>query len=264
MIKRFSLLLLSLSLLLASCSEYQKILKSNDYELKYKSAVEYYQKKDFSRAQALFQELRSVFKGSARGEEVNYYYSYCVYYSGDILMAAYYFSQFTTTYPLSKHASECEYMAAYCLYLYSPDPTLDQTYTQKSIDRMELFLTHYPNTPRKDTINTLVNNLDLKLQEKHYNNAYLYYKLRHYRAAVVALNNVLTDYPDTPYREKILYYILKSNYRYADNSVESKKTKRYQDTIDSYFTLINEYPKTKYLKEAKSIYTQASQFVTKK
>jgi len=58
MIKRFSLLLLSLSLLLVSCSEYQKILKSNDYELKYKSAVEYYQKKDFSRAQALFQELR--------------------------------------------------------------------------------------------------------------------------------------------------------------------------------------------------------------
>ena len=244
-----------------SCSSYQKLLKSDDFDAKYQKAVEYYQDKDFFRASSLFQQVQNVYRGSEKAEKVDYYYAYCTYYQGDILMAAYYFDRFNKTYPLSQHSEECEFMAAYCLFEYSPSASLDQTYTNKAIDHFQLFLTHYPNSEKKDSVNHLIQHLSDKLQTKEYNDSKLYFKLGNYNSAVVALNNVLHDYPDTKNREEILFLILKSHFLYAENSVQKKKRERYQATIESYFTLIDQFPKTKYLKEAQRIYKQSSNFV---
>ena len=62
-------------LFFASCSKYQKILKSTDLNLKFEKAVMYYEKEDFNRALPLFEELSTAFRGSAKAEEVNYYYA---------------------------------------------------------------------------------------------------------------------------------------------------------------------------------------------
>jgi len=244
-----------------SCSNYQKLLKSDDYNAKYEKAVEYYQNKDFFRAASLFQQIQNVYRGSDKAEKVDFYYAYCTYYQGDILMAAYYFDRFTKTYPLSKHTEECEFMSAYCLFDYSPSASLDQTYTNKAINHFQLFLTRHPNSEKKDSVNHLIQILVNKLQTKEYNDSKLYYKLGNYNSAVVALNNLLRDYPDSKNREEILFLILKSHFLYAENSVERKKLDRYQSTIESYYTLIDQFPKTKYIKEAKHIYKESSNFV---
>jgi len=248
-------------LIFSSCSQYQKLLKSNDYNLKFEKAVEYYQKKDFDRALSLFEDLTTVFRGTQRAEEVDYYYAYCTYYTGDILMAAYYFDKFYKTYPLSKHTEECEFMAAYCLYEYSPSPDLDQTYTHKAINHFQLFLTHYPQTQLKDSVNHLITHLNHKLETKAFNNAKLYLMLGHYKAAIVALKNVLQDYPNTSYREDILFNILKSGILLAKNSIEKKKYQRYNNTIGYYYDLIDQFPNTKYKKEAQKIYKEASKYI---
>ena len=39
--------------LMTSCGEYQSLLKSNDYNLVYKKAIEYYNKGDYQRAMNL-------------------------------------------------------------------------------------------------------------------------------------------------------------------------------------------------------------------
>lgn len=255
------LFLFSIVIILMSCSDYQKLLKSDDFDAKYNKAVEYYQNKDFYRASSLFQQIQSVYRGNEKAERVDYYSSYCSYYQGDILMAAYYFDRFQKTYPLSKHNEECEFMSAYCLYEFSPSPSLDQTYTQKAINHFQLFLTHYPNSTKKDTTNQLINILVEKLQTKAFNDAKLYFKIGNYNSAVVALQNVLKHYPDTKYREEILYFVIKSNYLYAENSVEKKKRERYQATIDSYFNFTDQFPESIYLKEIQRIYKQSSEIV---
>ncbi|HIE15598.1 MAG TPA: outer membrane protein assembly factor BamD, partial [Bacteroidales bacterium] len=206
-------------------------------------------------------QIQNVYRGNEKAEKIDYYYAYCTYFQGDILMAAYYFNRFIQTYPLSKHKEECEFMSAYCLYEYSPSPSLDQTYTNKAIDHFQLFLTHYPNSEKKDSVNHLIRKLVVKLQTKEFNNSKLFFKLGNYKSAVVALNNVLLDYPDIKNREEILFLILKSNFLYAENSVVKKKAERYQKTIESYFTLIDQFPETKYLKEAQRIYKQSSKYI---
>ena len=61
----------------AACGEYQKLLKSNDPELKYTKAIEYYNKKDYMRAQSLLDEVAHYYKGTERAEDVLNYLSKC-------------------------------------------------------------------------------------------------------------------------------------------------------------------------------------------
>jgi len=249
----FFLLVLA-SAVTVSCSKYNKILKSQDVDLKYTKAVEYYEKKDYQRALPLFEELIAVNRGTSRSEKTYYYYAYCHYGLRDYYLASFYFQTFTKTFPNSQFAEECAYMSAYCHYNNSPIYSLDQTDTKKAIDQFQLFLERYPTTTRKDTCNALVEKLLLKLEEKAFESAAQYYDIHQYKAAVVALNNVLKDYPNTKYKEDILFLILESNYLLAIQSVEAKKEERLRNTIKSYHNFVDSFSKSKKIKQAESIY----------
>src|SRR6185295_14598666 len=80
--KKIVFLFLSV-VVLASCSKYQKLLKSTDADAKYNAAVKYYEKKDYYRALPLFEELIALYRGQKRGESIYYYYAYCNYYLED-------------------------------------------------------------------------------------------------------------------------------------------------------------------------------------
>ena len=124
----------------SSCGKYQKILKSTDYEYKYNQAVLYYENDDYNRAMPLFKELSTIFKGTSKIQEVDYYYAYCNYAVGDHLIAAYLFKNYSDIYPYAKHTEECLYMSAYCYYLKAPDYSLDATNTYKAIRELQKFI----------------------------------------------------------------------------------------------------------------------------
>ena len=50
-------LLMMITVLLSSCGEYNKILKSTDYELKYSYAKKYFNAKQYSKSATLLDEL---------------------------------------------------------------------------------------------------------------------------------------------------------------------------------------------------------------
>ncbi len=241
-------------LFVTSCSEYQKLLKSSDYSLKYDKAIEYYNEEDYFRAQSLFEELLPLFKGTERGEKVYYHYNYCLYNEGEHILAGYHFKNFARTFPNSKHKVESEYMAAYCQYLNSPGPDLDQSYTRKAINELQLFINKYPESDKVENCNNLIDELRLKLETKAYKSSKLYFDIGDYLSASTSLKNALIKYPDTQFREEILFLILKSTYLYAQNSIEKKQNERYQSTITEYYALIDEYPKSNHLSQAEKIF----------
>lgn len=248
------LLPLMLIIIIPSCSDYQKLLKSNDFNLKYEKAVEYYDEEDYYRAQTLFEEVLTIIKGTDKAEKAQYYYTYCMYNQGDYILAGYHFKNFSKTFPNSEHREETDYMSAYCYYMQSPNPSLDQTYTLKAIEEFQLFINRYPQSTRIEESNNYVDKLRDKLESKSFSNAKLYYNLCEYKAAIVSLKTSIKDFPDIDYREEIIFYILKSNFLLAENSINTKKKERYQSTVTEYYALIDEYPQSKYIKEAQKIY----------
>ncbi len=257
----YFILVLTIVLLTSSCSEYQKLVKSSDYELKFTKAVEYYENEDYYKAQSLLEELRSIYRGTDKAEKINYYTAYCSYGLGELSLAAYLFKDFARQYPSSEHAEEVEYLAAYCYYLISPEASLEQTYTNAAISELQIFIEKYPESEKRTESEELIDKLQYKLETKAYNNAYLFFNIGDYKAAITSMKIVLSDYPDTEYRENILFTIVKSSYLLAENSIESKKKERYKSTIDAYFAFVDNYPESKKIKEAEKYYNNSLKFI---
>lgn len=227
-------------------------------EQKYVAAMAYYEDEKYERAMALFEELIPLFRGTDRSEEVYYSYCYCNYQLGMLYSAAYHFKKFSVTYPLSKHAQETLFMFAYSNYELSPIPTLDETETKDGINALQLFINTYPGHELVDSSNVLMDKLRGKLEVKSYLNAKQYHKIFKFKAAIIAINNTLLDFPETEYREELTFLVLKSHFLLAENSVKKKKQQRINETIDAYYIFADAYKESKYLKEAQNIFTKVT------
>lgn len=237
--------------------KFNKLVKSTDIDAKYAAAVKYFKKEDYTKALTLFEELMSVFRGTAKAEEVHYYYAYCNYNLDDYIVAGYHFRNFVKTFPSSIHTEECAYMNAYCFYLSSPTYSLDQVDTKLAIKEFQRFTNQYPKSTRIAECNTMLDKLRGKLERKSYENAMLYYNMVDYKAAVVAFGNHTKDFPESKHVEELNYLTIKSYYLLALNSIESKKQERFKAAVDTYLKYVDTFPKGGYLKEAEMIYSSA-------
>jgi len=238
---------------ISSCSKFNKLLKSTNLTEKTAAAEAYYLKGDYYHAQQLYDELITYYRGTANGEKIYYYYSYCYYAMKDYTSAAYYFKTFATSYPKSKYARQAQYLSAYCSYLDSPDYTLDQANTLTAVKELQLFVNMYPKSDTVVICNKLIDDLRFKLETKEFEVSKLYFKLEDYKAAVVSFKNTIKDFPNTKFKEDCLYYIMKADYLYAYYSIDSKKYARYQLALNAYESLLEEFPQTKYLKDAETV-----------
>lgn len=246
-----------------SCSEYNKVLKSTDLDYKYTKAVEFYNGQYYYKSLPILEELVGLTRGTQRAEDVYYYYALSHYGVKDYYLANYYFKTFTKTFANSPRSEECLFLAAQCSYQLSPTYSLDQTDTRNSIDEYQLFLDKYPTSYLKDSANNQIRNLNMKLERKAYENARQYSKTLRYKAASSALKDFLKLYPESIYKEEILFLIVKSNYLYANGSVDEKKLERMRVASESYLTFASAFPKSKNLKEAESYYDKSQKQIEK-
>lgn len=265
MFKRVAYIFLFLSLLFLtiSCSKYQKLLKNSDHEQKYEVAINYFEQKDYFRALSLFEQVIAAYRGTSKVEEIYYYYAYCYYYQKDYLVASYYFKRYAKNFPNNPRAEECLFISAYCYYLDSPKYSLDQTNTYEAIKELQLFINFFPDSERIETCNKLIDELRGKLEKKDFEIAKLYLKTGHYKAAITAFNNILRDYPDTPNKEDILYYIIKSYFNYAIYSVKDKQEERYQAAIEAYNDFIYLFPESEFTRDASNMHNNAWKQISK-
>ena len=261
MIKITNLILLVL--VLNSCGEFNKVLKSNDYNYKYSKAVEYYQAEQYNRAMPLFNELSTVLRGTAKIQEVNYYFAYCNYSTGDNQMAAYLFKKYTSSYPNGKHAEECAYMHAYCYYLDAPGFSLDDTNTKRAMKELQSFADNFPKSDRINECNSLIDELRSKLSKKAFEIAKQYFITSNFKAAIISLDNVLIDFPSYKNREEVHFFIVKSSYLLAVNSINTKVEERLYSTLDAYIQFKDNYPDSNFLKSLQETYTNTQNSLEK-
>ena len=246
---------------MSSCSEYQKLMKSGDYQAMYKKAIEYYNAGDYLRASSIFEGVRMVFAGTSKAQTIAYYRAFCAYNQKDYEYAAELFRQFVSTYPESSYVEECLYMVGYCNYMASPKARLDQSVTERSMQDFQLYLSRYPNSERKEQINEYMDAMRDKLSYKDYLSARNYYLRERYKAAVVSLENCLKDYPGSRYREEIMYMLFNSKYEMAVNSVEDKMYERYNAAAEEYYYFMEEYPESRFAEEMNRKYEEIGAYL---
>jgi len=254
----FKTVLLLFIVILGSCSSYNKIVKSTDYEFKYKKAIEYYEDGEYVRSGTLLKELVGVYRGTNRADKIYYYYAKSMIGQKDYLMAGHYFKTLVKEYPMSEFAEESYFMDGYCSYLMSPKARLDQAVTYEAIDALQLYVNLYPFNDRVEEASRLIGEMNDKLVNKAYLSARLYYDFDNYKASVIALTNCLSEYPDSKYREELMFMLLESKYMLAIGSVYDKRQERLSSALDEYFSFVDEFPESKHIKEAEKFHKTTS------
>lgn len=253
--------LLIFSLFLFSCSDFNKVVKSTDYEYKYKKAIEYYEADDYTHANTLFQDLVYVYRGTSKGDDLFDYYANSLFKQADYVLAGHYFKNIIDQYPRSEFTENAQFMVGFCYYNDSPTSKLDQDLSKRAIDALQLFINIYPYSDRVDEANILIDELNEKIVLKSFQNAKLYYDMSYYKAAVISLQNSIADYPDSKYREEIKYLLFKAKYDLAFKSIDEKKRERLYDARDEYFNFVDEFSESKYTREVKRDFKQISQLL---
>lgn len=251
-----SVLFIVLSLMMIACkSEFERIRTSNNPEMLYKKALEYYDNEEWVRAQTLLELSIPNYRGKSEAEELFLKFAYTHYYNNEFILSAHYFKSFATTFYNSDKKEEAEFMSAYSNYRMSPNPRLDQTYTQKAIEGFQVFTNTYPRSERVEECNQLIDEMRLKLEKKALLQGELYYNIGQYEAAVKSFSNMLNDFPDAVEGEKVRYLMLKATYEFAKKSIYGKKLERFQEAEVLYNKFIKKHPTSKYSGEVRDIYT---------
>ena len=272
--KKYIIIALVSGSVLTSCGEYNKVLKSTDYEYKYEAAKSYFGKEQNTKAAAILEELITILKGTDKAEESLYMLGMTYYNQGDFITASHYFSTYYNTYPRGTYTEQSRFYSGKVLFLDTPEPRLDQSSTYKAIQELQMFMEYFPASNRHQEAQQMIFDLQDKLVMKDYMAARLYYDLgsytgnssysttgNNYLACIVTAQNALKDYPYTKLREDISILLLRAKYDMAKESVEEKKEERMRDAIDEYYDFNNEFPESKYIKEVENIYKDAKKYV---
>lgn len=244
-------------LVFSSCSNYDKLLKSDDFGNKDEMAKKYYNEGNYAKALPLLDQLLTVNLGTTKEEEIRYYIAYCYYGQSQFLVSSALFKNFFKTFPKSYRAEECLYMNAYSLYKASPRYELDQTTTYSALDEFQYFTDSYKKSERVLEANDLMDELRAKLELKMYKSGELYYKTENYLAAATTYQNLLRDFPETDKAEEISMQIIRCYFNYAGLSIVCKKPERYDMAMLAYKNFIDRFPESDLLILAKGLYDRS-------
>jgi outer membrane protein assembly factor BamD len=194
----------------------------------------------------------------------------------DYESAAMFFKKYYQAYPKGLYMELSRFNSGYALYKQTPDIRLDQTSTIEAISEYQNFLDYCPGTSLKGQAHQIIYDMQDKLVRKEYLSAKLYFDLgtymnnciyggSNYAACIVTAQNALKDYPyaSPQLREDLSILVLRAKYHLARQSVEEKRLERFRDAVDEYYAFENDYPESKYMKEASSIYEYSEKVIAR-
>lgn len=248
-----SLLLILLAVSFWSCSEYQKLLRSDDVAKKYTVADSLYKIGKYRKALTLMEQIVPIYRGKPQAEPLMFRYANTFYNLGDYYLAGYQFERFVTSYPKSDSSEVAAFRSARSYYELSPRFSLDQTETYTGLEKLQKFVDQFPNSEYRTRANTMVIELKEKLERKDISVANQFLRISDYKAAIKAYDNFIIDHPGSKYRIDAFFGRFEAAYLLAINSVPRLVEERLLVAKKSYDSFIKYFGDSERRTEADDI-----------
>ena len=227
---------------LFSCSDYQKLLNSDNASEKYKQAEVFYNSGEYRKANRLLEQIIPKYRGKPQAQRIIFFFAESYFQIKSYNLAAYQYEKFVKSFPKSDRIQEASFKAAKSYYYQSPTFSLDQEETYAAIEKLQVFINLYPNSEYSSEANQMISELQVKLEKKDFEIAKQYYTIRDYRAAIKTNDNFIASFPGTKFREEALYTKFISLYEIALNSVIYKKEDRLKELQQQFNLILRYYP----------------------
>ena len=225
----------------------------------------------FGKANRLFIQIVPKYRGKPQAEKLMYMYAKSFYELREYYTANYQMERFTSAYPNSEKAEEIAFFGAKSYYHLPPVYSKEQKETVEAIEKLQIFINSYPESSYLAEANTMVKELDYKLEKKAYEIAKQYHTIaphnRDFEAAIKSFENFIFEYPGTSFREDAMFYRLDSAYQLAVNSVQYKKEERIKNAITFYELFVKRYETSSHIEDANKMSQELAElqkeFITK-
>ena len=249
--------LLLLIFVFASCKNDALIKRGDSLEVAFDKAMAFYEKEDYSNSAEAFETVVQIARGTEYGQDAQFYLAESYYHNERYLLAASEYERFISLFPRAERRQEVQFKEAHCYYQLSPRYKLDQKYTQKAIEKFQLYTSRFPNSERSDEVGKYISEMRSKLAKKLYHSANMYMRTDRYEAAVIYYDLTIDKYPETQWAQRALVDEIKTYNTYASRSVLARQKERYQKAIETYETFIQLFPNGEYREQAEELVDEA-------
>jgi outer membrane protein assembly factor BamD len=205
------LCLFALAVLLNACSSDRgKISHAEFCKNKYEAAAELFKKQKYGRAQDKLEEILSLCAGTGYMEQSQFLLAESYFNLEEWIEARGEYGSFVLNFPGSPFIETAEFRKAISSFNMEFKVARDESNTTIAMRDFERYLSNYPDSPLRDSINYYYGLLVERLAEKEFQTARLYYRMDKYQAAVIYLKEFLENYKVSKRRKDAFKIIVDS------------------------------------------------------
>jgi len=244
-----SILFALLVTLLAGCAGKGKDVKSikGDPEILYRQGLERFNKRDYSEALKIFEQVKSNFPDSppfTQWAEIKV--GDCHFFMKEYVEAIAAYEEFKKTRPTHEDIPYVQYQIGMSYFQQMLSPDRDQTPTRKALSNFEFLVSNMPPSLFTEKAEEKMEVCKKRLADHEFYIGNFYYKQGKYLAAAQRFEGLLNKFPNRSGEDKTLYLLGKSRL----------ELNQWEKAYQAFSRLVDEYPKSPHSKEARSILDQ--------
>ena len=173
----------------------------------YESGKAAYDRGDWTDAIADLKAYVEQYPGTELTDDALYFLGLSYVRIKDYALASSQLDRLVRDFPTTPYAAEALFWLARCDDLQSHPAPLDQTETERAIQRYAQFLEQYPEHERAAEARQRTQALRDRIAEKKFRGGRLYRRLRQYPAAEIYFRLVVTDHPESPWAREAAFLL---------------------------------------------------------
>lgn len=163
----------------------------------YETGKAAYDRRDWTDAIADLKAYVEQYPGTELTDDALYYLGLSYFQIKDYALASSQLDRLTRDFPTTPFAADALFWLARCDDLQSHPALLDQTETERALQRYNQFLEQYPDHERSEEARRRVQVLRDRLAEKLFRSGRLYSRLKQYEAAKIYFKFTIEKYPES-------------------------------------------------------------------
>ena len=205
------LCLFAMTIGLGACSSDRgKVSHAEFCKNKYVAAEELFKKQKYGRAQDKLEEILSLCAGTGYMEQSQFLLAESYFNLEEWIEARGEYGSFVLNFPGSPFIETAEFRKAISSFNIEFKVARDESNTTTAMRDFERYLSNYPDSPLRDSVNYYYGLLVERMAEKEFQTARLYYRMDKYQAAVIYLKEFLDTYKVSKRRKDAFKIIVDS------------------------------------------------------
>lgn len=175
--------------------------------IRYENAEELFKKGKYGRTTDKLEEILATCAGTGYMEQAQFLMAESYFNMEDWIEARGEYGSFILNFPGSPFIETAEFRKAISSFNMEFRVSRDEANTTIAMKDFERYLSNYPDSPLRDSVNYYYNLLIERLAEKEFQTARLYMRMDKYQAAVIYLKEFLETYPNSKRHTEALFMI---------------------------------------------------------